>query len=246
MNIDLTRYSLIVVSTSGGKDSMCVSLETIQEARRQKVGHRVICVNCDTGADWPNTEEIVRQHCDCLKIPLHIVKPNISIPDYIARRGKFPSMACRFCTRLKTGAIDKLIRHLYPAKTEAELLSVTGERREESRHREKLAEYEPHQVLTAGKRRVFHYRPILDWTLEKVWQTIDASGMRPHPAYTEYGNERLSCALCVFACEKDLRNGAKVRPDLAKRYLAIENQTGFTFRYKQSLKEILTVGEITC
>ena len=44
----------------------------------------------------------------------------------------------------------------------------------------------------------------------------------------------------MFACEKDLRNGARNRPDLAQRYLEVERRTGFTFRYKQSLKDILS------
>ncbi|MBR4663346.1 MAG: phosphoadenosine phosphosulfate reductase family protein [Lentisphaeria bacterium] len=240
MKIDLSMYSLIVISTSGGKDSLCTMLETVREARRQKVGHRVICVNCDTGADWPDAKDVAKAQSSALSIPFYVVRPNISIPDYIEKRGMFPSMKCRFCTRLKTGAIDKFIRNIYPANKESKILSVTGERREESPHRQKLADFEPHPVLTAGKRQVFQYRPILEWSLEKVWQTIHESGIQPHPAYEEYGNERLSCALCVFGCEKDLRNGAKVRPDLAKRYLAIEQRTGFTFRYGQSLHDILT------
>lgn len=245
MNIDLTPYSMIVISTSGGKDSLCTMIETVKAARQQKVAHRIVCVNCDTGADWPDAGDVAQAQCNALGIPLHIVKPNISIPDYIEKRGMFPSMKCRFCTRLKTGAIDKFIRNLYPANQESRILSVTGERREESPHRRKLAEFEPHP-LTAGKRKVFHCRPILDWTLEKVWQTIQASGIAPHPAYTEYGNERLSCALCVFGCEKDLQNGAEVRPDLARRYMAVEERTGFTFRNKQSLKQILTHGGNIC
>ncbi|MBQ6596681.1 MAG: phosphoadenosine phosphosulfate reductase family protein [Lentisphaeria bacterium] len=243
MKIDLSIYSLIVISTSGGKDSLCTIIETVREARRQNVGHRVICVNCDTGADWPDAEDVVKKQCSALSIPLYVVRPNISIPDYIEKRGMFPSMKCRFCTRLKTGAIDKFIRNLYPAKMESKILSVTGERREESPHRQKLADFEPHPVLTAGKRQVFHYRPILEWNWNKVWQTIRESGIKPHPAYEEYGNERLSCALCVFGCEKDLRNGAKVRPDLAERYLAVEQRTGFTFRHGQSLRNILTGNE---
>lgn len=151
----------------------------------------------------------------------------------------FPSMRCRFCTAQKTGAIDKLIRNLYPAKQEAQILSVTGERREESPRRRKLPEFELHDRLTAGNRQVFSYRPVLDWTVGKVWQTIKDSHIPPHPAYTEYGNERLSCALCVFACDKDLRNGALDRPDLAERYLEVERRTGFLFRHKKSLREIL-------
>ncbi len=238
MDIDLSEYSLIVASLSGGKDSHCIALETIREARRQKVGHRVLAVHCDTGAEWFETDGVVKDLCRRLEIPHRVVQPTWTVPDYIEHRQKFPSMACRFCTRLKTNAIDKLIRQLYPAKQESKILSVTGERREESTHRAKLIEYERHD-LTAGNRQVFHFRPILDWSVGKVWRTIRDSRIPAHPAYTEFGNDRLSCALCVLACEKDIRNGAMARPDLAERYLALERRTGFTFRHKRSLKDIL-------
>ena len=238
--IDLTPYTMILVSLSGGKDSLCIALETVKVAREQGVFHRLMAVYCDTDAEWFETPSVVRNHCRLLDIPLQIVYPHRGIPDYIEQRGMFPSMSCRFCTSLKTSAIEKFVRSLYPAKKECKILSVTGERREESPHRAKLCEFEIHHTLTAGKRQVFHYRPILDWNVAKVWDTINKSGIPPHPAYTEFGNERLSCALCMFACEKDLRNGAKNRPDLAQRYLEVERRTGFTFRYKQSLKDILS------
>ena len=46
--------------------------------------------------------------------------------------------------------------------------------------------------------------------------------------------------LCVFfACNQDLRNGALNRPDLAERYLKVERESGFLFREKRSLQEIL-------
>ena len=83
MKIDLSTYTMIVISSSGGKDSLCTMMETVREAHRQKVGHRVICVNCDTGADWPDAEEVVKAQCSALSIPLYVVRPNISIPDYI-------------------------------------------------------------------------------------------------------------------------------------------------------------------
>lgn len=238
MDIDLTPYSKIFLNLSGGKDSQCLALETVREARRQKVENRLIGCHCDTGAEWKSTLGVTQNLCRRLEIPLHVVVPKWTIPDYISQRQMFPSMCCRFCTGLKTGAIDKLIRNLCPAREEAKILSVTGERREESPKRRKLTEYEPHR-LTAGNRQVFHYRPVLDWSVGKVWQTISDSHIPAHPAYTEYGNDRLSCALCVFACDKDLRNGAIDRPDLAERYLEVERKSGFLFRHKKSLQEIL-------
>ena len=93
--------------------------------------------------------------------------------------------------------------------------------------------------MTAGNRQVFRYRPLLDWKEHQIWDAINKSRIPAHPAYTEYGNERLSCALCIFACDQDLRNGALNRPDLAERYLKVERESGFLFREKRSLQEIL-------
>ena len=245
MDIDLSPYALIVVNTSSGKDSVNCLMETAKEATRQHVLHRVIAVYADLGADWTQSYDVAQAQCSCLGIPLHRVFPKHSLPDYLDMRLRFPSMKCRYCTAMKTGAIEKFIRHLYPAKTEAKILSITGERAEESPKRAKLPIFEPHKVLTAGNRQVFHYRPILNWSEGRVWGNIHASGIPYHPAY-DLGNQRLSCALCVFACDKDLRNGAANRPDLADRYLAVERRTGFTFRYKQSLQSILSRGGSTC
>lgn len=122
---------------------------------------------------------------------------------------------------------------------ECRILSITGERREESFHRAKLEEFELNKKLTAGNREVWNYRPILDYKVGKIWDDIHASGLKAHPAYEVYGNERLSCALCVLACENDIRNGAIARPDLAERYLAVERKSGHTFRYRRSLADIL-------
>lgn len=238
MDIDLTKYALILLNLSGGKDSQTLAIKMVEEAKRQKVANRLLGVHSDTQAEWKATGSVVRNLCQCLDLPLEIVTPTVSIPDYVERRQRFPSMKCRFCTSQKTGAIDKLVRRLFPFKNESTILSVTGERREESHRRAKLLEYEPHN-LTAGNRQVFHYRPLLDWREGKIWDTIKDSGIAPHPAYTEFGNKRLSCALCVFACDKDLRNGAKDRPDLAERYLRVERESGFLFREKRSLQDIL-------
>lgn len=238
MDIDLTAYSLILVNTSSGKDSVNCLMETVAEAKRQRVIHRVMAVYSDLGADWTQSYDVAQAQCRGLGIPLNRVFPKHSLPDYLEARMRFPSMRCRYCTAMKTGAIEKFIRQLYPAKIESKILSITGERAEESPRRAKLPIFEPHKVLTSGNRQVFRYRPIHDWSTGKVWDKIRTAKMPYHPAY-DLGNERLSCALCVFACDRDLRNGATNRPDLAERYLEVERKSGFTFRYKRSLASIL-------
>lgn len=240
MDIDLTKFDILQISISGGKDSQVTLLKIIELAEKQNVRHRIRAVLSETGADWKESPEHCRYLCETLNVPFSIVYPTWTIPDYIDHRLRFPSAACRFCTSLKTGSLDKAIRHLAPAKErECRILSITGERREESFHRAKLKEFELNKKLTAGNREVWNYRPILDYKVGKIWDDIHASGLKAHPAYEVYGNERLSCALCVLACENDIRNGATARPDLAERYLAVERKSGHTFRYRRSLADIL-------
>jgi hypothetical protein len=49
----------------------------------------------------------------------------------------------------------------------------------------------------------------------------------PHPAYAA-GNERLSCVFCIMGSRNDLAHGARARPDLFAKYVAMEKATGYT------------------
>ncbi len=186
---------------------------------------------------WPSPAQ---RYCtsDCKRNPID----KVIRAQFPAGKPGWPSPSCRYCTsHCKTDPISKVVRGEFPAAMGASVLVVTGERREESAHRRKLPESEVDARLSAGTRKVTKYRPILDMTLDQVWRHISESGLPRHVAY-DRGNERLSCALCVMATENDLRNGADARPDLAERFLRIERETGFTFRHKKSLADILKGG----
>jgi len=158
--------------------------------------------------------------------------------DKVIRAG-WPSAKCRYCTSdCKRGPIQKVVRQAWPASVGVSVLSVTGERRQESPHRAKLPEIDQNKPLTAGQRSVTNLRPILEYRLEDVWAHIAATGLPRHVAY-DRGNERLSCAICVLAKDSDIRNGAAACPELAEHYLRIERETGHTFRHKKSLESIL-------
>jgi len=60
-----------------------------------------------------------------------------------------------------------------------------------------------------------------------------------HPAYG-FGNERVSCVLCVLATENDLRVGAKHNPEFAKQYLKMEEDMNHKFKSNKTLKTILS------
>ena len=68
-----------------------------------------------------------------------------------------------------------------------------------------------------------------------VEAALDGWGM--HPAYV-FGNERVSCMLCVMASRNDLEVGARHGRELLEIYLGFEREGGFTFKHKFSLKTL--------
>jgi 3'-phosphoadenosine 5'-phosphosulfate sulfotransferase (PAPS reductase)/FAD synthetase len=176
---------------------------------------------------WPSPEQ---RYCtsDCKRSPI----------EKVVRAG-WPSASCRYCTsHCKVDPIGKQIRQEFEAVKTHHVLQITGERRQESKHRAKLPECEQDRRLSAGARMVTRWRPILDYTLDQVWSHIARTGLPRHVAYDK-GNQRLSCAICILASDGDIRNGAAECPELAAHYLRIERETGMTFRHKRSLADIL-------
>ncbi len=104
------------------------------------------------------------------------------------------------------------------------------------------------------KKLFLTYYPLFNYTLEEVWNSCGntseqltqfrieykATGIvNPlwnfHPVYV-YGNDRVSCAICVLASENDIRNGAEHNPELLTELVEMEEESGFTFRQDFSLK----------
>jgi 3'-phosphoadenosine 5'-phosphosulfate sulfotransferase (PAPS reductase)/FAD synthetase len=247
----LGDHSGIAISISGGKDSQTIIGVIMQMVKEQGYGGPVVAIHADTGAEWPQSLGHCELLCRHYGIPFEVAVPFRALPDHIERRCKmmaeqtpvgkpgWPSPAQRYCTSdCKRGPIQKAVRLLSKQSLGPRILAVTGERREESRHRAVLPEIDIDKALSCAGREVIQYRPILDFTLEQVWTHIKGTGLPRHVAY-DLGNDRLSCAICMLATNADIRRGAKACPCLAQRYLGIEEKYGFTFKHKKSLKEIL-------
>lgn len=85
---------------------------------------------------------------------------------------------------------------------------------------------------------------VMPWQLlhpELIAQALD--GWPCHPAYV-YGNERVSCALCVLATKRDLSNGARHQPELLHHLIELEQRGGSTFKNGWSLGELLREPEV--
>jgi 3'-phosphoadenosine 5'-phosphosulfate sulfotransferase (PAPS reductase)/FAD synthetase len=114
-----------------------------------------------------------------------------------------------------------------------------------------------------GQRVAITWFPIFDWSLEDVWQAMGTStadlerrrqlyrdgreaealdGWPGHPAYV-FGNDRLSCALCVLANDNDIQNGTRHVGQLYRTYRQMELRGGFTFKNGRSLANIAGWGE---
>lgn len=128
-----------------------------------------------------------------------------------------------------------------------------------------LRELDPEAALQArkpGQRVALNWRPLLHFDTAEVWEACGTSaaelarrqalyaagqheaalqGWTSHPAYV-FGNERLSCALCVLGSKNDLVNGANHNPDTYGLYLELEVIGGSTFKHKESLFDLPVVG----
>jgi len=110
-----------------------------------------------------------------------------------------------------------------------------------------------------NQRLAFTWNPLLDWTEDQIWAACGTScadlrkrrqlymdgyadqalhGWPGHPAYV-YGSSRLSCALCVLAKRSDLLVGARHNPALFNTLLAMETESGCTFKHGWALRELL-------
>ncbi len=162
----------------------------------------------------------------------------------------WPSHATRDCTRQhKVDQIKRLFTQLTKESRDAgathriRILDCIGIRGEESKPRAKrIAQWRAKNggawnvctdAKSNGRREVTEFYPIADYTVDEVWARIEKAGTRIHEAYS-LGMPRLSCAFCFYGPRSALMIAAKHNRALAEEYVAIERETGFTFRSERS------------
>lgn len=159
-------------------------------------------------------------------------------------RLRFPQVSADLSVRWCSSAlkIDPFARVITnePSYQGMKLLVVTGERRQESSARSKYAESEPHRTNTRS-RRVDHWRPIIDWGEEQVWDVIRRWNIRVHPSYS-LGWGRTSCLACIFGNEDQWASVEKLSPDRFRRIADLERDFRSTIRKGQSVEELAARG----
>jgi len=180
----------IIINVSGGKDSTALMIYALKNFPKEKL----VCVHAKIDIDWKETIGVVEAQCAHFDLPLVVVtsqhkdgseKGFLSklVSDRIDRKTKavkqqkFPDMKNRWCTgELKMSPIHKYVRTL-----RGNILSLLGERREESSQRSKLTDWRPNEKLSKAGRNVVDFSPILDLKESEVWAQIKESKAPVHP-----------------------------------------------------------------
>ncbi|MEU0941160.1 phosphoadenosine phosphosulfate reductase family protein [Embleya sp. NPDC005971] len=260
---DLAQYDVILVNLSGGKDSQVALAVTMEAAVRAGVAHRVVCVHADLGEmEWAGTAFLARVHAVANGVTrFEVVRREIpdgngtrheTLLQYAQRRRMWPSSKARWCTSdLKRGPIHRLytriVAEIDPVRIgrAVRLLNVMGMRAAESPARLKLAPYRHDAAASNGRRHVDTWLPIHAMSTEEVWERIYASDIPYSDVYDStpgardrQGMSRLSCIFCVLSSRRDLVLAARREPELADRYVRVEQEIGHDFRYREPMSAI--------
>lgn len=238
--MDLTQYDLILLNTSGGKDSSVMAWTVTKMAEAQGVKDRLVLGHATFREEWDGTIEIVKLQAAQLGLPYHVVTRGEGLLDYVRRRRMWPSSKARYCTSdFKRAPIDKLITKLAPGlDRRVRVLNVMGLRAEESPARAKKVAFKVNERRTNGRRHVDDWLPILGLKLGEVWEIIKANALPQHVAYS-LGMPRLSCVLCVFSPKSALMLAGKHNIELLREYAAVEKEIGHDFREGFKIAEVL-------
>lgn len=241
---DLNEFDLIVINTSGGKDSQAMLSHVKDMANVQNIPpDRLVAVHADLGrAEWKGTAQIAQRQAEMAGVRFEkISRPQGDLLDHVRRRGMWPSPKARYCTSdHKRSQVAKVVTRLDRERRKGptfHVLNCMGIRAEESPARGKKPPYSPNRYLSTKTRIAWDWLPIHEWTEQMVWDEIERSGMPHHPAY-DLGMPRLSCVLCIYAPKEALTLAGRHNPELLAEYAEIESEIGHSFKANLSISEI--------
>lgn len=242
---DLASYDAILLNTSAGKDSQAMLHHVAGLLKERGLLERAVALHCDLGEEeWPGTKELAATQACHYGFRFEVKRRKVrSLLEEVRKRKKWPSSKQRYCTsyyKREPGLL--MITQLHREKGQASatpfrLLNCYGFRAEESPARKKKKTFERYGRACTKMRDVDTWLPIHDWTLEQVWDTIEASGVPHHPAYDK-GMPRLSCRFCIFAPRAALIIAGTHNPELLAKYVAVEKEIGHSFRKNLPLVDI--------
>ena len=150
----------------------------------------------------------------------------------------WPTSGIRYCTKaLKIIPFHKYIRANNEKVDRPKILLVRGLRKEESKSRSKT----PELVLDEVNGDFYYFwHPVYDLTTEEVFDLHRQNNIKINPVYDI--RERSNCVGCPFARVEEIRATLKVYPTIMDEYIAIERETGYTWKNKISLENLVALS----
>ncbi len=201
-NVVKTTKKPVSVSYSGGKDSLATLLLVKDCVPEFDI------LFADTGLEFPETIENVKEIADKLSLPLKTCSSGSSFWKAIEDFGP-PTVEARWCCKVcKLGAITKLIEDNYKNGC----LTFIGQRKYESENR--ASSHSIWKNPWVGNQ--IGASPIQNWTALHVWLYLFWKKADYNPLY-EKGFERIGCWLCPSASMADFSRLKELHPELSKR-----------------------------
>lgn len=168
----------------------------------------------------------------------------------ISTRRKFPqktaNLSQRWCSgQLKIDVAALAIRN-QPRFVGQKVLTVSGERAEESAARAKYKGFEPDRTdLRSGRkpRLVDRWRPLIHTAEKAVWAGLEQYGIQPHPCY-RIGFSRCSCQFCIFGNKDQWATLRYIDPDRFSRIASYETEFGFTIDRVWNVHQMADQGAV--
>ncbi len=242
----LDQGALFMVNDSGGKDSQAMRILL----RRILPPERLHVIHASLGdVEWPGALEHAQAGAERACLPFTVAKATKSFFDMVEHRYKvrpgpnspcWPSASNRQCTSdLKRDPITREVRRILKEKRLLNVVTCMGIRAQESPARAKQIPWKRSERNSVAGREWWEWLPIFELTKDQVLKVVADAGEQLHPAYA-MGNDRLSCMFCIFGSKKDLRNAALQNPELYKRYVEVEDRTGYTMHQSRVSLRVLT------
>ena len=191
------------VSFSGGKDSLaCLCIA-------QKALSRPEVLFINTGLEFPETVEYVRELCDAHKLKLQEIRGESDFFEQVKSFGP-PAKDFRWCCKTsKLGPMTAFLKEHYPKGC----VTIEGRRVYESFNRSAIKAvernpYVPGQTTLA---------PIRSWRALEVMLYIYWNRVPPNPLYEE-DFERIGCWLCPAALQSEFASLKGSHPQLYERW----------------------------
>ena len=219
MEIDWSKYDIVHVGISGGKDSQAVYTWLVQDSGC--LVDKIRASFCDTR----NEHEWTYEHIEYMRQaigPIETIAAELGFYELAEKERRFPSAKARFCTEyLKMQVSQKHIKQwMMDGKN---ILLITGVRRGESKARSELPEFDFDTYYACDV-----YRPIIDWTTEQVFAYLKSKGQHANPLYS-VGAKRVGCFPCIMSNKRELRTISDKFPERIEMIASWEEKLGVSF-----------------